>query len=61
LEPIPPPSELLSSNRFGLIGMEERARLAGATLRLKPRPRGGLVVEVEARTEGSMPAAEPGG
>jgi signal transduction histidine kinase len=48
IEPIPSPSELLSTNRFGLIGMEERARLAGATLSLRPRPHGGLVVEVEA-------------
>jgi signal transduction histidine kinase len=58
LDPIPSPSELLSSNRFGLIGMEERARLAGATLWLRSQPRGGLVVEVEARTEASMPEAE---
>ncbi|MDO8485975.1 MAG: histidine kinase [Candidatus Limnocylindrales bacterium] len=58
MEPIPSPSELLSSNRFGLIGMEERARLAGATLSLRSRPHDGLVVEVDARTEGSMPEAE---
>lgn len=60
MEPMPSPSELLSSNRFGLIGMEERARLAGATLSLRSRPHGGLVVEVEAITEGSMPEVEAG-
>jgi signal transduction histidine kinase len=58
MEPIPSPSELLSSNRFGLIGMEERARLAGATFSLRSRPHGGLVVEIETRTDGSMPQAK---
>jgi signal transduction histidine kinase len=60
MEPIPSPSELLSSNRFGLIGMEERARLAGATLSLRSRPHGGLVVEVEAHTDGLMTEVEAG-
>ena len=53
-EPMPSPSELLSTNRFGLIGMEERARLAGAMLSLRSRPHGGLVVEVEVPTVGSI-------
>ncbi|HEX5574721.1 MAG TPA: GAF domain-containing sensor histidine kinase [Gemmatimonadales bacterium] len=34
------------SGRFGLVGMSERARLLGGTLRLESSPAGGTVVEV---------------
>jgi two-component system NarL family sensor kinase len=34
------------SGRFGLVGMSERARLLGGTLRLESSPDGGTVVEV---------------
>ena len=39
---------LLASNRLGLIGMEERARLAGARLSVRSRGHGGLVIDIEA-------------
>lgn len=48
MDAIPSPSALLASNRLGLIGMEERARLAGARLSVRSRRHGGLVIDVEA-------------
>jgi signal transduction histidine kinase len=46
LDPVPTASELLSENHLGLIGMQERARLANGRLELSSRPEGGLTVEV---------------
>jgi len=44
---VPSSSTLLGSNRLGLIGMRERARLAGAELTVRPRRPKGLAVRVE--------------
>lgn len=49
LDPVPSPTELLASDHLGLIGMRERARVAGAELSLRTSPMGGLLVEVRAR------------
>ena len=48
MDAIPSPSALLASNRLGLIGMGERARLAGARLSVRSRRHGGLVIDIEA-------------
>jgi two-component system NarL family sensor kinase len=34
------------ADRYGLVGMEERARLAGAVLRIDSKPGGGTCIEV---------------
>ncbi len=44
---IPPTAGLLASGKMGVVGMRERARAAGATLTVRPDPRGGTIVEVE--------------
>ncbi len=45
----PPPSELRAAGKLGLIGMQERARLAGATLSIGPGRRAGTRVTVDVR------------
>lgn len=45
---LPPASELLANGKLGLVGMQERARLAGASLSIEGGPRGGTTVEVVA-------------
>ena len=47
LDPIPTASELLSESHLGLIGMQERARLAGGDLRLARSASGGLGIEAD--------------
>jgi signal transduction histidine kinase len=42
---IPSASTLVAAGRLGIVGMQERARLAGATLSIRPRQRSGLMVE----------------
>ena len=52
---LPPPADLLAEGKLGVIGMIERARLLGATCRVRPRRGGGLMVEV------LVPTGELGG
>ena len=47
LAEMPSSSTLLGSNRLGIIGMRERARLAGAELTVQPRRPRGLAVRVQ--------------
>jgi signal transduction histidine kinase len=49
LDPVPTASELLSENHLGLIGMQERARLANGRLELTSQSGEGLTVEVVLR------------
>ena len=46
LGPVPAPPELLAAGKMGIIGMQERARLAGASLRLGRSRLGGTLVEL---------------
>ena len=41
---IPSAAALLANGRLGLVGMEERTRLAGGEFRVRARPRGGMSV-----------------
>ncbi len=49
LEPIPSAAELLAQGKLGLVGMQERARLAGADFRARALPDGGTSIEVTVR------------
>jgi len=49
LDPVPTASELLSENHLGLIGMQERARLANGRLELTSQAGEGLTVEAVLR------------
>lgn len=60
LERVPSASELLSGSHMGIIGMQERARLVGARLSLRPAPRG-LTVEVIAPVADAVPDEAGGG
>ncbi len=46
LERLPSAAELLASGKLGLVGMQERARLAGADFRARTLPSGGASIEV---------------
>jgi two-component system, NarL family, sensor histidine kinase UhpB len=48
LDRVPTASELLSGGHLGIVGMRERARLAGASLSLGTSASGGLAVKVHA-------------
>ena len=43
---VPSASDLLAAGRLGLVGMEERARLAGADFEVRSNPRGGTSIVV---------------
>jgi two-component system sensor kinase len=47
---MPTPDELVAEGRLGLIGIRERARLAGGTVRIESTPGKGTVVTVEVPT-----------
>ena len=47
LDPIPTPSELLKGSHLGLIGMRERARMAGGSVLLRQASFGGLELVVD--------------
>ena len=49
LDPVPTTSQLLAQHHLGLIGMQERARLAGGRLEFHSGPGQGLTVEVVLR------------
>ncbi len=53
---VPPTADLLASGRLGVAGMQERARVAGATLAVRADPHGGTIVEAE-----WAPGGGPGG
>jgi PAS domain S-box-containing protein len=48
VEHLPPPSELLAAGKMGIVGMQERAHAAGATLRVDRSALGGTRVELVA-------------
>ncbi len=52
LESMPTPSELLRGSHLGLIGMQERARMVGGSVRFAQAALGGLEVVVELRDQG---------
>jgi PAS domain S-box-containing protein len=54
---LPPPADLLAEGKLGVIGMVERARLLGASCRVRARRGGGLMVEVLVPTEASGDAS----
>ena len=54
---VPTNTELLASGRLGIIGMVERARLLGATCRIRTPRGGGVVVEVTVPSAGRELAA----
>ena len=43
---LPSAADLLASGKLGIVGMQERARLAGADFRVRSLPRGGTSIEV---------------
>ncbi len=49
LEPIPSAAELLAQGKLGLVGMQERARLAGADFHARSPAEGGASIEVTVR------------
>jgi len=49
IPPVPSSSELRAAGKLGLIGMQERARLVGATLSFAPGRRGGTRVTADVR------------
>jgi two-component system, NarL family, sensor histidine kinase UhpB len=53
LDHIPTASELLAQGHLGIMGMRERARLAGATLALRSASGRGLVIEVVTPSDGN--------
>ena len=52
LDPLPAPSELLRGSHLGMIGMQERARMIGGTVRFRRAALGGLEVVVDLRDDG---------
>ena len=48
-ERVPSATELLASGRLGLVGMQERAHLAGADFQARNLPGGGAMIEVAVR------------
>ena len=47
---LPSASDLLASGKLGIVGMRERARLAGADFRARSLPRGGTSIEMSVPT-----------
>ena len=44
---VPPTADLLASGKLGIAGMQERARVAGATMTVRGEPSGGTLVEAD--------------
>ena len=58
LDPIPTPSELLKGSHLGLIGMRERARMAGGSVLLRQASFGGLELVVDLPEESTGEAGD---
>jgi len=55
--PVPAASALLAKGKLGLVGMQERVRLAQGSIEIAGRPGGGTAVRVEVPATPSAPAA----